>query len=114
MQAIRCSSGILGIGQGKILQVVQTHYSDSSFSLLYVLGGQEWATYHKLNTAITPSGHNSSNSYLVIPLKLTVGCDKYGHGNIYMSCYRGNTQNVCVKVMLVVIMIIVMSSSAYM
>ena len=94
-----------GIGQGKILQVVQTHYSDRVSAS--ISSGGEWAP-SQLNTAITPS---ATTSKVLITAKVAVGCD-IGQRNIYMSCYRGSTQiaqgdasgnN-----------IIVMSSSAYM
>jgi len=90
---------------GKILQVVQTHYSDRVSAS--ISSGGEWAP-SQLNTAITPS---ATTSKVLITAKVAVGCD-IGQRNIYMSCYRGSTQiaqgdasgnN-----------IIVMSSSAYM
>ena len=70
---------------GKILQVVQTHYSDRVSAS--ISSGGEWAP-SQLNTAITPS---ATTSKVLITAKVAVGCD-IGQRNIYMSCYRGSTQ----------------------
>ena len=81
------NSGVTGtgIGAGKILQVVQTHYSDRVSNSTG--SGAEWAP-SQLNTAITPS---ATTSKVLITAKVAVGCD-IGQRNIYMSCYRGSTQ----------------------
>ena len=72
-------------GAGKILQVVQTHYSDRISSS--IASGGEWAP-SQLNCAITPS---ATTSKVLITAKVAVGAD-IGQRNIYMSCYRGSTQ----------------------
>ena len=79
-------SGALSFaGAGKILQVVQTHYSDRISSSIASAG--EWAP-SQLNCAITPS---ATTSKVLITAKVAVGAD-IGQRNIYMSCYRGSTQ----------------------
>ena len=72
-------------GAGKILQVVQTHYSDRISSSIASAG--EWAP-SQLNCAITPS---ATTNKVLITAKVAVGAD-IGQRNIYMSCYRGSTQ----------------------
>ena len=72
-------------GVGKILQVVQTHYSDRVSAS--IASGGEWAP-SQLNTAITPS---ATTSKVLITAKVAVGCD-VGQRLIFMSCYRDSTQ----------------------
>ena len=70
---------------GKILQVVQTHYSDRVSNS--TASGGEWAP-SQLNTSITPS---ATNSKVLITAKVAVG-HEIGQRQVYMSCYRGTTQ----------------------
>jgi len=70
---------------GKILQVVQTHYSDRVSAS--IASGGEWAP-SQLNTSITPS---ATTSKVLITAKVAVGCD-VGQRLIFMSCYRDSTQ----------------------
>ena len=81
------NSGVTGtgIGAGKILQVVQTHYSDRVSAS--IASGGEWAP-SQLNTAITPS---ATTSKVLITAKVAVGSEIAGR-MIFMSCYRGSTQ----------------------
>tara|TARA_B100001109_G_C18657449_1_gene377894 strand:- start:77 stop:655 length:579 start_codon:yes stop_codon:yes gene_type:complete len=72
-------------GGGKILQVVQTHYSDRVSNS--TASGGEWAP-SQLNTSITPS---ATNSKVLITAKVAVG-HEIGQRQVYMSCYRGTTQ----------------------
>jgi hypothetical protein len=71
--------------KGKILQIVQTHYSGRVSQS--IASGGEWAP-SQLNTTITPS---ATTSKVLITAKVAVGCD-VGQRIIYMSCYRGSTQ----------------------
>jgi len=81
------NSGVSGTGisNGKILQVVQTHYSDRVSNS--TASGAEWAP-SQLNTAITPS---ATTSKVLITAKVAVGCD-ISQRLIYMSCFRDSTQ----------------------
>ena len=80
-----CSGTATGFGGGKILQVVQTHYSDRISNSTASAG--EWAP-SQLNTAITPS---ATSSKVLITAKVAVGHEIAGR-LIFMSCYRGTTQ----------------------
>ena len=83
------NSGVSGTGiltsGGKILQVVQTHYSDRVSNSTG--SGAEWAP-SQLNTAITPS---ATSSKVLITAKVAVGCD-ISQRLVFMSCFRDSTQ----------------------
>ena len=81
------NSGVTGtgIGAGKILQVVQTHYSDRVSAS--IASGGEWAP-SQLNCTITPS---ATTSKVLITAKVAMGIN-VNTRRIFMSCYRDSTQ----------------------
>jgi len=72
-------------GGGKILQVVQTHYSDRVSNT--TASGAEWAP-SQLNCAITPS---STSSKVLITAKVAIGFN-VNTRRVFLKAFRDSTQ----------------------
>tara|TARA_B100001778_G_scaffold327414_1_gene325388 strand:- start:98 stop:769 length:672 start_codon:yes stop_codon:yes gene_type:complete len=81
------NSGVTGtgIGAGKILQVVQTHYSDRVSNT--TASGAEWAP-SQLNCAITPS---ATSSKVLITAKVAIGFN-VNTRRVFLKAFRDSTQ----------------------
>ena len=78
-------AGLTNVSAGKILQVVQTHYSDLLSNS--TASGAVWAP-SQLNCAITPS---ATSSKVLITAKVAIGFE-INTRRVFMKAYRGSTE----------------------